>query len=158
MPEHAPIRLDVSDRTFFVLPVCALYLLAFAAALTSPHPLLLGLLAAVSFAAGWGPHILCFSKANKVKLTSVIFPDGRVRLESGRERLIAGFLSGQQWCTRHFAILQISDGKSISRLFILSAQQRQQCDFRRLNMWLRHDMCDNIGNRRLAGNKPGQRA
>jgi hypothetical protein len=157
MPDQVPIRLNVSDRTDFFLPICALYLLVIVAALISPYPILLGLLAFLSFLAGWGKHILKLPKANNVKLTSVIFPDGRVQLESGQERVLAGFLNGQQWCTRHFAILQISDGNSIKKLFILSAQQRQNRDFRRLNMWLRLDMCDNMSTRRLVRNEPVNR-
>lgn len=145
MLNGAPIRLRVAGKAELFLPLSILYLLVFAAALMSSHPALLACLGVMSFAAGWLFNILDFSKANNhVHLTSVIFPDGRVKLESGRERLSAGFLSVRQWCTSQFAVLQISDGESVSRLLILSAQQREKSDFRRLNMWLRQGLCDNV--------------
>lgn len=155
MRNDAPIRLKVSGRADFILPVSVLYLLVFIAALISSRPVLLGCLAVLSFMAVWLFHILDFSKAdNNVNLTSVIFPDGRVKLESGRERSNAGFLSARQWCTSQFAVLRINDGESVSRLLILSAQQREKFEFRRLNMWLRQGLCDNVFPCRSARNKP----
>lgn len=73
-------------------------------------------------------------------MTSVIFPDGRVRLESNLEEKVAGFLDGQQWCTRWFAVLRFSNGNTVRKMVIRPSQQQRADDFRRLNMWLRQDL------------------
>jgi len=129
----------------FFLPLCLLQLLVVFAALLSPYPVLLALLAIVSFGAGWAVHILDLAKINNVKLTSVIFADGRVQLESNGERISAGILDGQQWCTSRLAVLRITDGDMTRKLVILSARQREAGDFRRLNVWLRHGLYDKAG-------------
>ena len=125
----------------FLLPACALYLLVVIAALMSSHPLILTPLSVLIFMTGWAVPILGFSKANNVKLTLVIFPDGRVQLESIRGCLNAGILDDQQWCTRHLAVLRMTDGDTSRNLVILSIQQADAGDFRRLNMWLRQGLC-----------------
>ncbi|MGA9574369.1 MAG: hypothetical protein WBS20_10540 [Lysobacterales bacterium] len=92
------------------------------------------------------------AKAINGKLTLVIFADGRVQLESPRERLNAGCLDGQQWCTHQFAVLRITNEKSVRRLLILSARQQETGHFRRLQMWLRQGLCDNTSaSRRVSG-------
>jgi hypothetical protein len=73
-------------------------------------------------------------------LILVIFPDGRVRLESDQQGKVEGFLEGQQWCTRWFAVLRVAYDDTIRTLLIRSAQQPGVDDFRRLNMWLRQDL------------------
>jgi len=146
MPAKAPLRLQVSNRADFFLPVGVLYLLVFLAVLISPYPVMLSALSVAVFAAAWPFPILDFSKANnKVKLTLVIFPDGRVHLESGEMRSIAGYLDGQQWSTRHLAVLRINDGGRCRNLLILSRQQHDANAFRRLSVWLRQDLCNNAG-------------
>jgi hypothetical protein len=149
MPSKRPIRLEVSNKTDFFLPVCLLQLLVVFAALLSSYPVLLALLAIVSFGAGWAVHISGLAKTNTVKLTLVIFADGRVQLESSGERISAGVLDGQQWCTHQLAVLRITDGETTRKLPVLSARQREAGDFRRLNMWLRHGLCDKAGATRL---------
>ncbi len=140
---NRPIRLQVLRRKDFFLPVCAIYLLVVIAALMSSQPVLITALAILTFALGWFAPILSFSKANNVELTLVIFADGRVQLESIQGRLNAGILDGQQWCTRHLAVLRISDGDTSRNLLVLSSQQQDTGDFRRLNMWLRQELCIN---------------
>lgn len=144
MPAKAPIRLKVSSRADFFLSVCALYLLVVVAALIGPHPVVLIAISVPVFVVAWLTPILDFSKAhNHVKLTSVIFPDGQVHLESQETRLIAGRLDGQQWCTRHLAVLRIIDGGKCRNLVILSRRQQDANEFRRLSVWLRQDLCNN---------------
>lgn len=142
---NQPIQLKVSTRRDFLLPVCVLYGLVVLAALLSPQPVLLTVIVVLFFAAGWRANTLGISKTNNTELTSIIFPDGRLRLESGRKVIFEGLLNGQQWCTRHFAVLRVADG-GISRVLVVrSAQQQAKDDFRRLNMWLRQDLCNNRG-------------
>jgi hypothetical protein len=124
-----------------------LYVLVVIAALISPHPVVLAVLSVSVFTAGWVAPILGFYKTNKVKLTSVICADGRVQLESVRGCLDAGTLDGQQWCTRHLAVLRTANGDTQGTLVILSFQQQDAGDFRRLNVWLRQDLCSNTGAR-----------
>jgi len=134
----------VSQRGDFLLPVGVLYLLALVAALESPHPFLLAAAAASLFCARWLKVILDFSKSNNhVELTSVIFPDGKVQLESGQERVFVGVLDGRQWCTRHLAVLKIGAGDKRRSLLILPGRQHAD-EFRRLGVWLRQDQCNNV--------------
>jgi hypothetical protein len=145
MLQNKPIKLKVSGKQDFALPVCALYLLAVVAGLLSPHPILLTIFVIVLFGVMWGPAILGFTKANKAELISVIFPDGRVRLEFDRKDKIEGFLEGQQWCTRWLAVIQLADGNTTRKLIISAARQEKTDDFRRLHMWLRQGLYNNTG-------------
>lgn len=145
MSVNRPLRLAVASRTDFFLPVALLYLLVVFAALLSPHPIVLTILSVAAFTAGWLGPILGFYKTNNEELTSVIFADGRVRLESVRGCLDAGILNGQQWCTRHLAVLRIANGDTKGNLVIMSFQQQDAGDFRRLSVWLRQDLCGNSG-------------
>jgi len=149
MPGKRPIRLTVSNKNDFFLPVCLLQLLVVFAALLTPHAVLLALLAIVLCGAGWAIHILDSSKTNSEKLTLVIFTDGRVQLESNWERISEGVLDGQQWYTSLFAVLRITTGGTTRKLIILSARQREAGDFRRLSMWLRQGLCDNTESKQL---------
>ena len=143
MLHKTPIRLEVSNSADWGLPVCWFNFLLIPAALLSPHPVLLSLGAILFVGAGWITRTLRFTKANSGKLTSVIFPDGQIRLESYGEGRVAGYLDGQQWCTRWFAVLRFSNGNTIRKMIIRSSQQQGTDDFRRLNMWLRQDLFSN---------------
>lgn len=143
MPARSPVRLTILHRTDSFRPVSAACLVVLIAALSSLLPGLFIAAAASVFALGWFVFILDFSKSNNnVELTSVIFPDGRVQLESGGKRLIAGVLDGQQWCTRHLAVLRVNDGDRRRNLVVLSGQHQDANEFRRLNVWLRLDLCN----------------
>lgn len=142
MLQNKPIRLKVSGRQDFFPAVCLLYVLTVVAALLSPHPILLIFLATVVFGISWVLPILGFSKSNQLKLTSVIFPDGRVQLECDRQDKIEGFLVGQQWCTRWLAIIRFTDEGKKRKLLIRAACQHNPDDFRRLHMWLRQGFYD----------------
>jgi hypothetical protein len=78
-----------------------------------------------------------------------IFPDGRVRLESGQEPEIIGLLSGQQWCTHDVAILRITTQGKQQHLAVLSAQQEAD-EFRQLKVWLRQDFCSDTGKKQVS--------
>jgi hypothetical protein len=149
MLRNQPIRLKVSNREDLLLPVQLLNFLLVPAALLSPHPVFLTLCAILFVGAGWFTRTLKFPKANSVELTSVIFPDGKVRLESNLEESVAGFLDGQQWCTRWFAVLRFSNGNTVRKMIIRPSQQQGEDDFRRLNMWLRQDLFSNTTARQV---------
>ena len=146
MPSRSLIRLRVSQRTDFIAPACALYLLSFIAALVSPYPFALAAATVGTFAIRWLVPILDFSKSNNhVELTSVIFPDGKIQLESGQGRLFVGVLDGRQWCCRHLAVLRVTAGNRRRNLVITPGRQVHAGEFRRLGVWLRQDLCNNAG-------------
>lgn len=135
---NIPIRLQVLTEKDFVLFISVLNGLTVLSALLSNYPVPLTILAVLFCGAMWIFYTLRFTKANYLDLTSVIFADGRVRLESGQEEITEGFLCGQQWCTRWLAVLRFSDGESTRKLLVRSSPHCDGGDFRRLNMWLRH--------------------
>lgn len=144
MPYNRPLTLKVANRKDFAFPVGILLALTIVSALLSPQPVLLTTLVLLLFGVGWFVCILYFTKVNDVKLMLVISPDGRVRLESVQESDIVGFLSGQQWCTHHAAVLRYTARGKQQYLLVLSAQQNAD-EFRRLKVWLRQDFCSDIG-------------
>jgi len=145
MLNNTPIRLKVSNREDSSLPLCFFSLLIVLAALFSAYPLFLTAAAILLIGAGWVAGTLKLFKTMNEELTSVIFPDGRVQLESNQEATIDTFLDTQQWCTRWFAVLRVSNGNKTRKLVVRSARQQNADDFRRLNMWLRQDFCNNTG-------------
>jgi hypothetical protein len=145
MHHNKPIKLTVANREQFVLPAFVLNLMLVVAALLSPYPVLMTIGAMLIGGAGWVKHTLEKSKTNRLQLTSVIFADGQVRLESGQEDKTAGFLNGQQWCTRWLAVLRVTKSDTTRHVVILSSQQRRADDFRRLNMWLRQGLFSSTG-------------
>ena len=120
------------------VPFAILLVLLLIAAALSTHPVLLTSVLFVLFAVGWGGLILGFYKVNLENLLLIIYSDGRVRVKSGNESA-GGVLIGQQWCIHPFAILRIGTEKMTQNLLVLSAQQKNTDDFRRLNMWLKQD-------------------
>jgi len=149
MLHNKPIKLTVSNRKDFDLAVFMLFLLAIVAALLSPFPALLTIIASLIFGAERIARIFIFSKTNNVELISIIFPGGRVRLESDREETVEGFLDGQQWCTRWLAVLRVSNADSTRKLVIRAAQQQGLDDYRRLKMWLRNDLSTQTTSRQV---------
>ena len=139
MSYNKPIRLTVANRRDFIIPMGLLVLLAVLSALLSPHPYLMTVFTVLILCAGWGIFALGFPNINNTNLTLIIFTDGRVELKSAHKDTIEGFLDGQQWCTHRVAVLRVADGESLRRLVILSVQQQNSDNFRRLNMWLRQD-------------------
>jgi hypothetical protein len=149
MPYNRPLTLKVANRKDFIVPIGILFVLAVVSALLSPQPFLLTILVLLLFVAGWFIYILDFHKVNDVKLILDIFPDGRVRLESGQEPEIIGLLSGQQWCTHGVAILRITTQGKQQHLAVLSAQQEAD-EFRQLKVWLRQDFCSDTGKKQVS--------
>ena len=150
MPYNRPLTLKVANRKDFAIPIGILFVLTIVSALLSSQPVLLTTLVLLLFGVGWFVCILDFTKINDVKLMLVISPDGRVRLESGQESDIVGFLSGQQWCTHHVAILRYTARGKRQYLVVLSAQQNAD-EFRRLKVWLRQNFCSDIGEKPVSG-------
>ncbi len=149
MPYNRPLTLKVANRKDFILPIGFLFVLTVVSAILSPQAVLLTILVLL-FGAGWFVYILDFAKVNDVKFILVIFPDGRVRLESDQESEIVGNLSGQQWCTRHVAVLRYTTHSKHQYLVVLSTQQNTD-EFRRLKVWLRQDFCSDIGEKPVSG-------
>jgi hypothetical protein len=99
---------------------------------------LLLLLALVVLIAVYISSTLGFFKVYDVNLISVMFPEGKVRLNCHDEGIIDGVLGSGQWCTRHMAVLRIvSKRGGVQNLVVLSRQQRSADEFRRLHVWLR---------------------
>jgi hypothetical protein len=142
MPFEQALTLKIANREDFTLPVLVVAALSVLSALLSPQPVLLAVFVLLVFATNRVLLTLNIFKINNVKLTSVIFTDGQVKLKSDRQDIFGGFLTGQQWCTRHIAVLRIINKQGrTKRLVILSTQQQSADVFRRLNVWLRQDLC-----------------
>ena len=144
MPYNRSLTLKVANRKDFAIPIGILFVLTIVSALLSPQPAMLSTLVLLLFGVGWFVSILDLTKVNDVKFMLVISPDGRVRLESGQGSDITGYLSGQQWCTHHAAVLRYTARGKQRYLVVLSTQQNAD-EFRRLKVWLRQDFCSDIG-------------
>ena len=151
MPYNRSLTLKVANRKDFAFPIGILFVLTIVSASLSLQPVLLTTLVLLLYGAGWFIYILDFTKVNDVKLISIIYPDGRVRLESSQASENMGFLSGQQWCTHHVAVLKYTARGKQQHLLVLSAQQNAD-EFRRLKVWLRQDFCGDIGEKPVSGN------
>ena len=149
MLHNRPLRLQVANKSDCVIAVRILGLLVLFAAVLSPRPILMSIFVMALFGVGWGAYTLGFFKVNTEKLTVVLFLDGQIRLESDCKDPIGGVFVGQQWCTHRLAILRINVGDVTRNLLILSAQQQQVDDFRRLNMWLRQGFYKRTGKKQV---------
>ena len=149
MPYNRPLKFTVANRRDFSAFVYGLFVIAIISAVLSPHPLPLVFLTTLLFGVGWFRVTLGFSELGEVKLISVIFPTGRLTIESNAEHIIEGFLCGQQWCTHHAAVLRYKTEEGIKRVVILSRQQSVD-DYRRLKVCLQQNFC-NDANKRPAG-------
>jgi hypothetical protein len=138
MLSDAPLELRSATIWDVRVPFAILLVLLVIAAALSTHPVLLTSVLFVLFVVGWGGLILGFYKVNLENLLLIIYSDGRVRVKS-RNESASGVLIGQQWCVQPFAILRIGTKKMTQNLLVLSAQQKNTDDFRRLNMWLKQD-------------------
>ena len=144
MPHNSELRLKVANRKDFAVPLSVFFILVLIAAALSPQPVLLTLLVLILFGAGLLAHVLGFYKVNEVELILLIFPDGRLRIESAHAADIEGVLQGQQWFTRRVTILRYVTGGKRQYLVLLSARQNAD-DYRRLGVWLRQDFCSDTG-------------
>jgi len=121
------------------MPAMLVSVLIIISAVISPQPLLMTLFVTILLGMGWYLFILRFSLMTGEELTSVIFPDGSVTLESTGNNKIEGIVGGQQWCTNKLAVLKIVTTGKHQRLVILARQQNAG-DYRRLMVWLRQDL------------------
>lgn len=140
MSHKGPINLKVVSGEHYVYAMRVLVVLGIASACVNTQLLFAAVLLIIFLKMEWVAGTLGFFKVSDSKLTLIIFPDGKLRLESN-ENIIEGNLGSQQWCTNHVAIIQLIDGVETRSLVILSAQQKNQEDFRRFNMWIRQDFC-----------------
>lgn len=138
MLHNKPIKLKISSKRNFAPFMYLLYCLAAISALLNNHAIVLTISLVLLCTVMCIHLILEFTKSSNTELTSVIFADGRVRLESDEEDTIEGFLDGQQWCSHWLAVLQFSNGETTRKLVVRSALQHEADDFRRLSMLLRH--------------------
>ena len=139
MPHNRPLKLRVAGTKDFLVPAVARSGLILMSAVVSTQPLILTLLVLALTGTGWVLYTLGFSKVTDVNLTSVIFPDGSVKLESNGQGKIEGVINGQQWCSSQFAVLRYITGGKRHSMVLLSAHQNAD-DYRRLLVWLRQDL------------------
>ena len=139
MPHNRSLRLKVAGGKDILLPALLVSVLILISAIISPQPLLMSLFVTLLLAVWWYLFNLNFSEITGQQLTTVIFPDGSVKLESDGDIKIEGVLSGQQWCISQFAVLNIITTGKHQRLVILARQQNAG-DYRRLMVWLRQDL------------------
>lgn len=145
MSHNSQIQLNVfeSNNTYVLYPACLLILAI--TLLINAQPFLSAILFLMVFNFKRLSYILhitnvCgFNNVTENKLTLIIFPDGRVRLESKGKDKLEGFLDSKQWCTRHAAIIRIKTDEKLHNVVVLSKQQNNPGNFRRLNMWLRQN-------------------
>lgn len=145
MSHNLVIKLNVFDanRTYVLYPAC-LSLFAIYSLLNSQLVLSALLLLIVLNFKRIGnilniSNVRIFYNGTWDKLTLIIFPDGRVSLESTGKYKIEGSLDSKQWCTRHAAVIRIKRNEKLHSLVVLSVQQDKPGNFRRLNMWLRQN-------------------
>lgn len=158
MAHKSPIVLTVfNDRNFKVVAwLFAIMSLIFVTLGDKPG-LLFTALTLLLFA-GWRSGLLRLSKVSGGELIFVIFPDGRVRLESNRGDSVEGRLDGTQWSTQSLAILRIVIGGRARSLVFLSTQQGIAGQFRRLNRMLRQDYRGVAGKSSVVDTESGFRA
>jgi hypothetical protein len=139
MPHNRAITFRVAGRNECVLPALLVSLLILSAAISSSQPMTVIAAIVLLLGAAWVLFTQKTSKASYVNLTSVIFPDGSVKIKSDADTKFEGVLRGQQWCNSQFAVLKFVTAGKNHRFVLLSAQQNA-ADYRRLLVWLRQDL------------------
>lgn len=140
MQDDQALTLRASKRSDFRLAALVMAFLIILASILSSYPILLLFISFISFVIFWFLFTLGFFKVPNVNLISIIFPAGMVRLDCDSEGIIEGILSGEQWCTRHAAVLRIvSKQGGVHNLLVFSRQQESAQAFRRLHARLRLD-------------------
>ncbi len=133
------MTLRVAGRNECVLPALLVSFLILGSAIFSSQPMIMTAVIVLLLGAAWLSFIQKNSKATYVNLTSVIFPDGSVKIKSEVYTKLEGVLRGQQWCNSQFAVLKFVAAGTNHRFVLLSAQQNA-ADYRRLLVWLRQDL------------------
>ena len=148
MPHNRSLTFKIANRNDFTLLNGILFALSLICALLSPQPVFLTILVLLLFVTGWFAYILDIPKVNNVISMLILFPDGRVRIELDNKLNTEGFVSGQQWCSQHVAVLRYITGGKRRQLVLLSAHQNAD-EYRRLNVWLRQDFCNDTGKKQV---------
>lgn len=151
MSHNKLIKLNIYNFTMWVVILRVLMLLAALSALINFQLGLAVVLLALALSFDRIPFILNLFKVNKSELTLIIFVNGTVRLESDGQDTIGGFLGAQQWCNSQMAVLQIIVGEETRHMLVLSAQQTETDNYRRLKMWLRQDFCRDAKDMQVTG-------
>ena len=149
-----PLKFKVANSRDFHALFVILFLLVVLMLAADARPLLLTLALTLLSGAGFLVYILGIYKVDDVNLTSVIFPDGKVKLESAGKTKIEGFLSGDQWSTSHITVLRYQTGGKRQQIVLLSAHQHAD-DYRRLKVWLRQNVLMDTGKTTMSGIAPG---
>ena len=137
MFHNSELTLRAASRNDFLLAITTAMLLAVFAALLSPMPASL-LVIAVAFLS---LHYCClrwFEKRESNSRLIKINSGGELLLEDRYTGINTGALIGPQWSIRHIAVLRCSVENRIIYLVILKISQRPE-QFRRLTVWLRHN-------------------
>jgi hypothetical protein len=151
-----PLKFKVAGRKDFRVLFAVFFLLILLTMAAEPRPLMLTLLMAILSGAGFLVYILGIYKVDDVNLITIIFPGGRVQLESAGKTKIEGFLSGGQWNTSHVTVLRYQTGGKHQQIVLLSAHQHAD-DYRRLQVWFRQEDFKDTGNTAVSGSTPVSR-
>jgi len=133
------MTLRVAGRNECVLPALLVSFLLLGSAISSSQPMIMTAGMVLLLGTAWVLFIQKASKATYEKVTSVIFPDGSVKIKFGAYTKLEGVLRGQQWCNSQFAVIKFAETGTNHRFVLLSAQQ-DSSDYRRLLVWLRQDL------------------
>jgi hypothetical protein len=139
MPHNRAMTLRIAGRNECVLPALLVSFLIFGSAISSSQPMIMTAAVVLLLGAAWVLFIQINSKATYVNLTSVIFPDGSVKIKSDAYIKFEGVLRGQQWCNSQFAVLKFA-AAGTNHHFVLLSTQQNAADYLRLLVWLRQDL------------------
>jgi hypothetical protein len=139
MPHNRAMTLRVAGRNECVLPALFVSVLILSSAIFSSQPMTMTIVMVLLLGAAWWLFTQKLSQTTYVDLTSIISPNGFVKIESDGYTKFEGVLRGQQWCNSQFAVLKFVAAGTNHRFVLLSAQQNA-ADYRRLLVWLRQDL------------------
>ena len=114
-----PLKFKVANWRAPKALLAVLFLLILLSMAAEPWPLMYILPIVLLGGAGFLFYILGIHKVDNIKLISVIFPDGRVKLESAGKIRIEGILSGGQWNTSHLTVLRYKTGGKRQQIVLL---------------------------------------
>lgn len=140
------LTLKSASKSDYLIAMMIAYLLVVIAALLSSNAVLLISVNSFCFICSYHYYQRL---NNRAEATSRVFRmniDGNMLLEQRPvgvsadvpADIIAGSLSGSQWCSRYMAILRYKTAGRIGHLVILKSWQRPE-QFRQLSVWLRQN-------------------
>ena len=148
-----PLKFKAAGRNEFLPLFGVLFMILLLFLATMILPFIVAAALALLSTAVFIAFKLKFRKAVGADLISVISPNGRVTLESGKKTTIEGFLCGEQWSTSHIAVLRYQTGGKHQQMVLFSVQQHAD-DYRRLQVWLRHGVFEDKDNTAVPGSSP----